>query len=322
MKRLWQSIRNNWGLKLAALFFAVLIWSFVISVQDPLRARRLENVPLRVIGLQSIEDAGLIVRNSELLNPVTMVVDVRISDTNRFNLSTVTVTADLSQIQRKGTYDIYLSGQTMVGEVVSVTPSVISLDVDERITREIPVSYAYSGQLSDALIHMEPTLSASVIEITGAQKDVALVSSAVAVIDLSGVTESVKNSYNLSLLDKNNQPVSSDLFVNTLPAVTVKMEVFHKRTLGIASDPEQCIEDLSAIADGYQITNISFSQATIIVYGTKEAIDALPAYVTIRPVKVNGLRATKTFEVFVLLPKGIMEVSYTPIHMTVTITKK
>jgi len=197
---------------------------------------------------------------------------------------------------------------------------VITLDVDERITREIPVSYAEEGQLDPSLYHLDPTLSVSTIEITGAQSDVETVTSAVCLLDLTKIHESVNSSYPLMLLDKDNQVVPSNRFVNTLPVVTVKMDVFQKKTLEIASDPSLCIEDLSAIAPGYQVANVSFSQTKVSVYGSEEALSALKN-VSIRPVRVNGLRANKTFEVELLFPAGVTQISPTPIRMTVTVTK-
>jgi len=116
MKSIWKKLNHNLGLKIIALFFAILTWSFVISVDDPPRTRKLENVPLRIVGLENLEEAGLIVRNEEeVFKGVTMEVDVKISETNRLNLGAVQVTADLSGIQREGQQEIYLSGQTTVG---------------------------------------------------------------------------------------------------------------------------------------------------------------------------------------------------------------
>ncbi len=320
MKSIWKRFQHNLGLKIIALFFAIIIWSFIIVVDDPLRVRRIADVPVVVLGLENLEEAGLIVRNDEVFNSVTMEVDAKISETNRLNIGAVTVTADIRSIQRKGQYEIFLSGETTVGSVVSISPSVITLDVDDRITREIPVSYAYEGQLAESLYHLEPSLSTAAIEITGAQTDVERVTSAVCVIDLNKVTESVNSSYSLKLLDKDNQEIPSDLFVNTLPVVTVQMPVYAKKSLDIISDPAACIENVSAVASGYQVSDIDFSQMTITVYGTKEALAELES-VGIQPVRVNGLRANKTFEVELLLPEGVEQVSQTPIRMTVTITK-
>ena len=141
MKGIWQRFNHNLGLKIVALIFAIITWSFIIVVDDPLRIRTIADVPLRVVGLVDLEEQGLIVRNDDAFDSVTMEVDAKISETNRLNIGAVTVTADLSGIQRKGQYEIFLSGETTVGSVVSISPSVITLDVDERITREIPVSY-------------------------------------------------------------------------------------------------------------------------------------------------------------------------------------
>ncbi len=318
MKTIWNKFNKNLGLKIIAVFFAIIIWSFVISVNDPLRTRTLENVPLHIIGLEKLEEAGLIIRNDEVLNPVTIKADVKISEINRLNLGSVQVTADLSDIQRKGQYEIYLTGETTVGSVVSVSPAVITLDVDQRTTRAIPVSYAYKGQIGDSLHHLDPVLSTSRIEITGAQQDVVKVTSAVVNIDLSALNESINGSYSLILVDKDNAPVSSDYFVSTLPSVMVKMDVFPKKTIALNNEIAACVEDVGAIAPGYRITSISFSKNEITVYGPADPLSSLQS-VSIRPVRVDGLRGTKTFEVELLLPQGVVQISAVPISMSVTI---
>ena len=320
MKTIWKKLNHNLGMKIVSLFFALLVWSFVMSVNDPMRTRTLSNVPLHIVGLEKLEDAGLIVRNDEVFDPVTMKVNVKISETSQLNLNAVTVTADLSSIQRKGKYQIYLKGETTVGDVVSVSPSVISLDVDERTTREIPVSYAYIGQMGDSMYHSDPTLSVAKVEITGAQQDVSRVTSAVVELDLSKVYESINGSYALKLLNKDNQEVESDLFVNTLPTVTVKMSVYPKKTISLNADVTACISDLSSLPSGYQIVNISFSQPDITVYGPEESLSSMGT-INIQPVSVKGLKSTKTFQVTLILPKGVSQISAVPITMTVMIVK-
>ncbi len=320
MKNIWKKLNHNLGTKIVSLFFAILIWSFVMSVNDPLRTRTLTNVPLHIVGLEKLEDAGLIVRNDEVFNAVTMKVNIKISNTSLLNLNAVTVTADLSSIQRKGKYQIYLKGETTVGDVVSISPSVISLDVDERTTREIPVSYAYIGQMSDSMYHSDPTLSVTKVEITGAQQDVSKVTSAVVELDLSKIAESINGSYTLKLLNKDNQEVSSDQFVSTLPTVSVRMSVYPKKTVPLNADSVACISDISSLPAGYQVVGISFSQPDITVYGPAESLSSL-GLVNIHPVSVKGLKATKTFQVTLVLPKGVTQISAVPITMTVMITK-
>ena len=323
MKQFFGRLRHNTGMKLIALFFAILTWNFVITVDDPLRSRTVKDVPIDVVGLTELEDKDLIVRGdlAQIFEDVQVVVDVRVSEAGRLNATVVNVKADLSSITRKGEYTIYLSATTAVGDVVSVKPASLTLEVEERITRAVPVSATFKGTLDNNLHHEEPVLSQSQIEITGARSDVERVRSAVCQIDLSKVSESINRSYNLILLDEAGEVVSSDLFVSELPAVTAQMTVLGKKTVPISTDVQLCLQNPEDVAAGYAVAGISFTPQTVELVGDAKALESLQT-VGIQGVRLSGDRATRTYDVKLSLPDGVQLLGQTPIKMTVYIHAK
>lgn len=321
MKQFLGRLRHNTGMKLIALFFAVLTWSFVISVEDPLRSRTVRDVPIDITGLTELEEKGLIIRGDleQIFENVQVVVDVHVSEANRLNATVVDVHADLSSITRRGAYTIYLSATTAVGDVVSVRPASLTLEVEERITRSVPVSATFSGTLSSDLYHEDPVLSASEVQITGARSDVERVASAVCQIDLSKVTESINSSYNLTLLDEAGEVVPSDLFVSELPTVTVQMTVLGKKTVPISTDVQLCLQNPEDVAEGYAVAGISFTPQTVELVGNADVLETMQT-VGIELVRLSGDSASRTYDVELSLPDGVRPLGQTPIRMTVYIS--
>ena len=178
MNSVIQKLKHNTWLKIIALFFAILLWSYVISSTDPTRLRNVKDIAIQANGYEQLEASGLVVRGNfnDVFGKATVGVEARVSEMGQLTNQTVTVTADLTKIKAKGTYDIHLTATTPTGEVARIEPSTIQVEVDELISNTVPVSVEYQGELAPDLYHEEPELSQKTIQITGARTDVERVS--------------------------------------------------------------------------------------------------------------------------------------------------
>jgi len=71
MKRL----TANWGLKLASLIFAIIVWFLITNVNDPITSVRYTNVPVTLKNTNLITDQGqvyTILDNTDTINSVTL----------------------------------------------------------------------------------------------------------------------------------------------------------------------------------------------------------------------------------------------------------
>ena len=53
-----KKITSNWGLKLASLIFAIIIWFLVTNINDPVISVRYTNVPVTLKNTNLITDQG------------------------------------------------------------------------------------------------------------------------------------------------------------------------------------------------------------------------------------------------------------------------
>jgi YbbR domain-containing protein len=59
LKRFWKAFRANLGLKLVSLFFAFILWNYVIAVVNPTRQVVYRNIPLSIRNESVLKQANL-----------------------------------------------------------------------------------------------------------------------------------------------------------------------------------------------------------------------------------------------------------------------
>lgn len=62
--------KKNFWLKLASLFFAIFLWTYVIADENPTRQMSLKNIPVTYTGISELSEQGLTVETDKLIHSV------------------------------------------------------------------------------------------------------------------------------------------------------------------------------------------------------------------------------------------------------------
>lgn len=320
MKEFFLRIRHNTGMKIVALIFAVLIWSYVITTTDPLRTSRVRNVPIELVGAEVLAENDLTIRGdlSKIFANTSVDVELKVSDMNRLTADNVTVIADVSQITHKGTYTITLQARTTVG--VSATPqqTEVEIEVDDKEARTIPLSVAFTGTLSEDLYKEEAVTSLENVVVTGAKTDLDQVSRAVCRVDLSKVNDSVHEVMPILLLDAQGNEIDTALFAMDNSSATVRMEVLAKKTVPIDATLEKCFSDPQNVGRGKQIASLRFNQNEVVIVGPSEVVEKITS-VNIKLLRLGGIKTSRTYTVELDLPEEVRLLTTNPIQLTVEV---
>ncbi len=221
------------GYAIIALLIAITLWGYVLTTQNPVRIKRVENVKVRFAGGN---EADLKARNlvitgdlDSILSDVAVNVRTRLNDLPRFDNSVgdvVTATVNIGDIRAPGTYSRRIVASSTIGTPESVEPASITFTVENLVKRQIPVTCTLINELPEGYWHNEPRITPSaIIEITGAESIVSRVTSASCKIDLADLTSSIYQSITVDLLDSSGNIVDPSDVLDTIPAVNVKMDV-------------------------------------------------------------------------------------------------
>ena len=319
--------RHNLGYKLLAVVLAVVLWAALIT-QDPTLTREkiFTDVSVTVSGSDTMKRNGYIVVSdlTELLQDVTVRVDVPQRRYEDASVSTYSIRLDLSRLSSAGVHEVRIQStdSTTYGSVTEISPATIPVEVEEYITRyRIPVSYTLTGSVQDGWYAESPTVSPTVIAVSGPKSLVDSIARAAVTIDLSTLPASedtVRTAVPFTLIDRNGNTISSDLLSVTsegvrADSVIVEQHVYPTQSLELS--PDGLITGTPAA--GYEVKSVTFSPAVITAAGPQESLSQLDTLFASSGVDVSGCSESLVRTLSVRKPTDL--VSLSPGSVTVQI---
>ena len=207
LNRLKDVFTRNIGLKIVALVFALLLWAYVLVALNPVRSKSIDDVPITLEGYTDLLSRNLILVNSDL-GLADVEVNATITNHADLDASRITCRASLGTISAAGTYRLPLSVtvQSNLGTVASVDPRTVTVEVDNLIVKTVPVKLELTGTLPEGYEVVTESM-VSTIAIEGAARYIEPTVRAVATVDLTGRTENVEESVDVTFYDKEDNVV-------------------------------------------------------------------------------------------------------------------
>ncbi len=300
---------KNIMIKVVSLIFAMILWGYVLTNVNPSRTKIISDVPVVTTGVSDFNARNLVVRGD--LSSILGSVDVRLTTdiTHYFDVTNenISATVNLGTVTEAGVVSLPVVAESSIGNVVSTDPSYINVEIDVLDTKRIPIDVVYQGELPEGFWHSAPVLGREDIEISGPKTDVQNVVKAICIIPLADQTESYNQTFDLQLLDNEDNVISSDLFKNSIThSVTVKMDILPTKTVSISLDGAVMGE--SMIPDTFEITNTTIEPSSVTIAAPQDVLDNINE-LYLESIDVSG--RTKSFSEFVQikLPTGVTSVN-------------
>lgn len=309
--------RSNLALKIVAILFAVILWSYVLSMVNPLRLKEIKDVSV-ALDMQTLKAGNLAISRdlSDIPDTVSIRVKVKQSEQKFLNNQTAKAYVDLSNISHPGIYHLTISANPGYGELIDVNPAEITLYVDQYVTRQVPVNVVKQGSVPAGYYADEPVINPGVINISGAKTDVQKVVNARCTVNLDGLKEGYSKSFEVELLDAAGNVVDPSLFSETLPTVIVNLNVLPVKEVEV--DVEGSIIGQESLAAGYEIIGITCNPSKVRIVGEKSLLDGIDS-IKLIPFTVAGSNTDiVTFPTFAM-PEGIRILGADKAEVTVSI---
>ncbi len=294
LKTIWNVLKSNLVLKIMALLFAVILWSYVLAVENPYRTRVIPDVPVRYEKYDQLTGKKLEISKSlsEELGYVNVKVRVKQSELEYLREENIDAYIDLSTVSESGEYPLKIVAKpkNFSGEVLEISPSSRILHVDKYKSKPVPVAVNTIGSVPDGYYASEPVLAPTTVEIKGAQTDVAKIASAICNVDLTGLTEGYSRNMEIDLLDYDGNIIDKNLF-DDLPSVIVTLDVQHMKTVPI--DAVGSITGQDEVAIGYEVADITCVPETVQITGSASALAGIDK-ISLVPYSISGKSASES----------------------------
>lgn len=293
-----------------ALIISVTLWGYVLMSENPSRSLRIENIP---VTFEAGSESDLYARNltivgniDEILPSISVFVKTTLNDLPRFKgreTDIVKATVSLNSVHSAGEHSLAVNVTTSIGEIERISIDNIVVTVDNLVERTIPVSAHIMGELPEGYWHDEVQLLTNSVQIRGAESELQSIVKAGCVIDLSGRTEAINDSFTLNLYDINDQLVTTSSLTESIPAVTVRMNILPKLDIPLSAN----IIGQSAMKDIYEITQILIQPATVSIAADRAILEQLPDLISLESIDVANIddECTLNYEVRLIgMPEG------------------
>ncbi len=314
LRRLWNWFRHNFGMKIAAVVFAFILWSYVLVTNNPLRDKTITNLPVQVTNAALLQERSL-----ALVEDIASNVKVRVvvqANNDRLTYITednVTVTADLSGITQEGEYRLELSASTQYGSVRRVSPSYINVNAETLVTKIVSIT-ADTPAAPDGQWAADASLYPQTVTISGASSLVSRVDSAQVVLKEEDVSENVVASLPLTLYDADGRAVGGNIYKDTSSAV-LTMHYYPTARVPIELDSE------ITAADGYQIKNVRLLNETALIAAPSHVLEGIESIAT-QKLSAADLDGDVLLETTPILPDGVEHISPSTIKVRVNVEEQ
>lgn len=324
-----KTLTNNLGFKILALFFAFTLWLFVYNLDDPTKSKTLI-VNVSIENKENIENMGKYYEILDGSNKVSFTVTAARSILDKLDESDFQAVADMEKIvleedAEKATVPIDILCTANINQnsiKLSSTSKTLKLSLEDLMIKQFVVSAKSKGKVADgyALGGVEVT-APNVLKVSGPKSIVEKIVSAVATIDVSGMSD-LWTTYKAKpvLYDKDGKEVDETRLTKSDSTVTVSAEILSTKEVAIAVKPT------GTPKNGYTITSISSNPTTILLKGNKAILNSVNS-IEIPDDLISVANADKDVKVVIdvseYIPEGLSMVDPegASVEITVSIAK-
>ena len=291
---------------LLSLGVAILLWLYVITVVSPHSDNHYYNIPVNIQGEAVLNDRGLMITSGELPT-VSLHLEGNRSDLNKINSSNISIGVDVSGIGEPGTYALSLTAPNLLTDVpnnaitvLSKNPGTVTVQVDRRLRKPVPVEIYYSGALPEDFMADKENriLDFENVTVIGPQAVIDQIAMARIDVDLEGREESLSQSYQYTLCNADGEPVDAGMVVTDVETVNLTLKIVRVKEVALT------VSVLYGGGATVETAKVVVEPGTILVSGSDALLENLTE-VELGQIDLQSMPADEIRIFPIKLPEGI-----------------
>ena len=269
MKENW---KNNLGLKVLAILFALFLWWAVVNIDDPVDTKTF-NVDVAITNPEVITNAGKSYQIVDDTSNVSVTVKARRKVLDEIRKSNIVATADLREMQDTSVpIRVTVNGFEGNYEDVSTNPRNIQVKVENTQKKTFPITTVAIGTPRDGYVVGSMKASPKTVDISGPESLVSKISKVVAKVDVSELAEDTKSQVQLIYYDAADNIINQSLLTSNVErnGASVSVTIWKTKELELKFDTSGIKP-----AAGYVFSGIEVEPKTVEVAGSPEMLRGL-----------------------------------------------
>ncbi len=297
-------MRSKLAYLILSFVLAVFLWFYVMGVQDPTISETFSGVNVNLVGEDILYDNN----GFTLLDIEDQTVTVRLSgkrsDIIKVKSKDIYVEADLSRINTAGQNSVQCSVTPPDSSLTVENQSSVRIlvNVDQLVTKKVPVKLDYKTDLGEDEIVGTTTISPEYVNVTGSESELSAVAYAFVTTGDEPLTDSYYGELPYSFIDASGSVLSTQFATTVTDRIKVSVPILLKKTVPLAVH----IASGGGLTEDNVVVDISPNQITIA--GEKSAVDTINSLV-IQDIDLSAITKSVTSNEDIVLDEGIINIS-------------
>ena len=315
MKKFILQILKDIPLIVLCILLAFFIWIFATMTTDPTEEGRFtQTITIETVGLNN----NYII-TSGMPNSVSVNLRAPSSVWRRISMERVQGKAiiDVTNLE-PGTHQIPINIQIGISpvQVISASPSVAAITIEQYETREYDVVVEESGDIPTAFRADTPVLSQDKVEISGTAAQLDRISKVSVLLEHNNNTESIEETLRVNAYSEEGRLIRD---VTILPdKLKVSQGIRMRGGYRILSVK---LSVKGEITPGYRVDNLEVDPGFVTVYSAdKELLNSLNSYIETETIMLDEITSPTNRKVGLTVPEGITLVGDTTVTVKVEVS--
>ena len=295
-------LSNETFIRIVSLLVAIILWMYVLGIENPQVDKTIRDVPVQVINIANIQNNGLeIISMSD--DKIDVKISGRMSEVNNIGIEDISVQLDVSNIYSANEYYIKPEVKANVGGISVINQSVSSVNVYvdyiSRVEKNIAIETV--GEPSKGYMLSEATTDVNKVIVTGPQRIINRVDSVKATVDVSGGAKEENIVSQLKLYSSNGEEVVSDKIKLSVTDISVNLKFDYFKKFEIVP----VFEEVEGFSEEHY--NVTLSLTEIDVFGDSEKlkdVEEISATLIDVPYDNEEMLLSREWDATIVLPEG------------------
>lgn len=267
-----KSLTNNIGLKLLAFLFAFMLWLLVVNIDDPVDTKTFDSIPVTIEHAEVVTQDQRSYQVLDGTDTVSVTVSATRSVLEKISAENIVATADMRELYLESQIPIEITIPGYEFESATANPRNVQVKIEQNKSDTFPITVTTTGTVRDGYVLGNVQADPERVTVNGPESVIDRISKVVAQVNVSGLSEDSSIDAVLTYYDSDNNEISAEQLANNLGTTGVKVNVtlYHTARIPVTVDTSGV-----TAADGYSISEVTWTPEEIQLAGEEEVLDAL-----------------------------------------------
>lgn len=300
------TLKDNIGLKIMAVFIAALLWWIVVNVDDPVKTQRY-TTEVKLLHTEVVTNVGDSYQIENNLKTITVTVKARRKVIAEIRTNNIVATADFREMQNN-LIPIRIEIPGFEGEYVeaSANPRNLQIKTEQTLKKTFPITPTTVGEVQTGYVLGTLTAQPQTIDISGPKSLIGRINKVVAKVNISELSQDSELQAEVIYYDSAENVIDKTMLSSNCDknGVTVNVQILETKKVVLKFDTSEIMTEA-----GYLFAGLIVEPQTIVVSGAAEKLADLQ-YIEIPASALRQKNLSKNMEVIIdmneYLPEGIV----------------